>query len=80
LARVVIMGVVSFFPRSKLVQPADFDYTSAIPSDLFGLLYMLNRIKMRKTQPAICNLQSEIALGRIRKLWRIPCWDALYEP
>jgi hypothetical protein len=25
---------------------------------------MLNRIKMRKTQSAICNLQSEIALGR----------------
>ena len=39
-------------------------WTSAIPSDLLGLPHMLGPMRMARTQSAICNLQSAIALGR----------------
>jgi hypothetical protein len=37
--------------------------TRAIPSDLFGLQRLLDRIGMPSVQSAICNLKSAIALG-----------------
>jgi hypothetical protein len=47
----------------SLLQSAS-QLTSAIPSQVFGLEACADRIDMRLTQSAICNLQSEIGLFR----------------